>query len=186
MVLACRLFVVKICSDWKYLAVRNLEFDSGCPTIGSCLKRLHHLTSKNVQATTLARQMQTDVPTTILLSWHNKTRNYQQKNDFRIIFTPLHSVYHSNINTILVAVGVKLCPKGVSVRITYLLATSFAARLGDLLRPQRLKLRTSSFYMSQRSTSVQLYNGHFDIHTHISTNHSTALQLRFWRCHAIG
>ena len=75
-------------------------------------------------------------------------------NNFRNIFTPLQSVYHSNINTILVAVGVKLCPKGVSTRITYLLATSFAARLGDLLRPQRLKLRTSSFYMSHRSTSV--------------------------------
>ena len=96
-------------------------------------------------ATTLARQTQTDIPTIILLSRHNKTRNYQQKSDFRNIFTPLHSVYHSNINTILVAVGVKLCPKGVSTRITYLLATSFAARLGDLLRPQRLKLRTSSF-----------------------------------------
>ena len=100
-------------------------------------------------------------------------------NNFRNIFTPLQSVYHSNINTILVAVGVKLCPKGVSARITYLLATSFAARLGDLLRPQRLKLRTSSFYMSHRCTSVQLYNGHFDIYTPLSTNHSTALQLRF-------
>ena len=107
-------------------------------------------------------------------------------NNFRNIFTPLQSVYHSNINTILVAVGVKLCPKGVSTRITYLLATSFAARLGDLLRPQRLKLRTSSFYMSHRSTSVCLYNGHFNIHTPLSTNHSTALQLRFWSCYVIG
>ena len=166
MVLACRHSKLKICDDWKYLAVRNLESESDCPTIGSCLKRLGAvvrsndilsspwLTSKNVQATTLARQTQTDVPTIILLSRHNKTRNYQQKSDFRNIFTPLQSVYHSNINTILVAVGVKLCPKGVSTRITYLLATSFAARLGDLLRPQRLKLRTSSFYMSHRSTSV--------------------------------
>ena len=68
-------------------------------------------------------------------------------NNFRNIFSPLQSVYHSNINTILVAVGVKLCPKGVSTRITYLLATSFAARLGDLLRPQRLKLRASSLFL---------------------------------------
>ena len=86
-------------------------------------------------------------------------------NNFRNIFAPLQSVYHSNINTILVAVGVKLCPKGVSTRITYLLATSFAARLGDLLRPQRLKLRTSSFYTCH--TVLRAYDYTTDISTFI-------------------
>ena len=103
-------------------------------------------------------------------------------NNFRNIFTPLQSVYHSNINTILVAVGVKLCPKGVSTRITYLLATSFAARLGDLLRPQRLKLKTSSFYMSHRCTSIQQTFKH----SYTSFNqlkYSTAVEVLELSCH---
>ena len=46
-----------------------------------------------------------------------------------------------------------------------------------------LKPRTSSFYCR---TVVRLYNGNFDLFTHLSTNYSTTLSLKFLSCDVIG